>query len=228
MNLVCISASNIAHQKPESSTSYKICQIAAREMSKAISGVQSKIIELKTKTIHPCVGCGKCLDSHRCVYSDDFNQIYDDIADADTVFIVSPHYAPIPAKLAAMLEKMEQITFLHWGKDSSYKSEVYGKPAGVISHGGGGEWALKSYKKMVNDTITNALDTIQMKVVPFSDEWDTGLSLPVDKVVFQDSSIFPLQEYDWDFIADKITLYVAAVAKQWTIFLLEACKCPQL
>ena len=208
MNLVCISASNIAHQNSKGSTSYKICQMIASETARILHRIRSSIIELKSLTIHPCIGCGKCFDIHRCAYNDDFNQVYTEIISADIIFIVSPHYAPIPAKLAALLEKMEQITFLHWGKDNSYKSEVFGKMTGVISHGGGGEWALKSYKHMVNDTIANALETIQMKLVPFNDEWNTGLSLPVSKVVFQDNNVFPLQEYDWDLIADRIRAYV--------------------
>ena len=110
---------------------------------------------------------------------------------------------------------MEQITFLKWGKDSSYKSEVYGKLAGVVSHGGGGDWALKSYKKMVNDTIANALETIQMIVIPFSDEWNTGISLPVEKVSFDDSTIFPKQEYDWEFITNKISAYVTNMLSEF-------------
>ena len=63
--------------------------------------------------------------------------------EADYLFFVSPHYAPIPAKLCMLLEKMEQITFLHWWRDETYQSELFGKLAGIISHGGGGENALE-------------------------------------------------------------------------------------
>ena len=44
------------------------------------------------------------------------------------------------------------------------------------------KWALKSYKAMVNDTISNALETIQLKTVAFDTEWETGISLGVSKV----------------------------------------------
>jgi len=193
------------------STSYKICEVVISEVSKEFKGTNGKIIELKEKLIHPCIGCGKCYSSHRCVLDDDFNSIYGELIKAEAIIIVSPHYAPIPAKLAALLEKMEQITFLHWGKDNSYKSEMYGKLTGVISHGGGGTWALKSYKAMVNDTIANALDTIQLKIVPLNEEWKTGISLPVEKVSFTKESIFPLQEYDWDSIKMEISEYVKRI-----------------
>ena len=112
-----------------------------------------------------------------------------------------------------LLEKMEEITFLHWWKDNTYQSEVYNLPVGIISHGGGSDWALKSYKAMVNDTIANALDTIQCKIISYSSEWDTGISLPVQKVLEQDG-IFPIQEYDWHLITEKLTEYVKIVFRE--------------
>jgi len=207
MRLVCISASNITHQKSENSTSYKICQIMSGALNGKLGGIKDATIELKDKTILPCTGCGRCFGVRRCLQNDDFNPIYAEIIKANIIVITSPHYAPIPAKLAALLEKMEQITFLPWAKDNSYKSEVFGKPVGIISHGGGGNWALKNYKRMVNDTIANALDTIQLKTIGFGDEWSSGISLPVKRVTFCDNSIFPIQEYDWDFIATEIFAY---------------------
>ena len=52
-----------------------------------------------------------------------------------------------------LLEKMEEIAFLHWWKDRGYRAEAWGIPAGIVSHGGGAGSALKSYKAMVTDTI---------------------------------------------------------------------------
>jgi hypothetical protein len=137
--------------------------------------------------------------------------IYEKIIDNDIVVFVSPHYAPIPAKLAILLEKMEQITFLKWIKDNSYKSEVYGKCVGIISHGGGKLSALNSYKKMVNDTIANALSTIQINVVPLNKKWNTGISLPIKNSIVNKKSIFPYQEYDWEYISQKICKYINCI-----------------
>ena len=112
-----------------------------------------------------------------------------------------------------VLEKMEEITFLHWWKDNTYQSEVYHLPVGIISHGGGSDWALKSYKAMVNDTIANALDTIQCKVIPHNSQWNTGISFPVQRVLEKDD-IFPIQEYDWHLIMRKLTEYTEMVLKE--------------
>lgn len=211
MKVLCISASNIMNKAFDDSTSIKLCKLIIECLSK--EHYLGKIIDLRTCNLQPCVGCGKCFETHRCVFDEAFNCIYENIIKSNIIFIVSPHYAPIPAKLCMLLEKMEQITFLHWAKDTNYKSEVYGISTGVISHGGGSDWALSSYKAMVNDTIANALDTIQLKLIPYSKEWNTGISIPVANVVNEIDDIFPQQEYDWEKIRDKIVKYVSKVIK---------------
>lgn len=211
MSAICISASNICNSYKES-TSYKLCEIIKKIMYQ--SGAECEIIDLREFNLSPCVGCGKYFESRQCCKDRDYNLIYNKIIDSDCVFFVSPHYAPIPAKLSMLLEKMEEITFLHWWKDNKYKSQMYNKPAGIISHGGGSSWALASYKAMVNDTIANALDTIQCKVVAYNEEWNTGISLPVQSVI-EEKDIFPIQVYDWETIEQKIQEYVKCVT--WEI-----------
>lgn len=207
MKVICISASNILTSN-NASTSYKFCEKIAEILEQ--NDISCKILDLREYNLSPCIGCGKCFGSKRCGRDNAFNVLYDEMTQADCIFFVSPHYAPIPAKLSMLLEKMEEITFLHWWKDNSYRSEMYNIPAGIVSHGGGSDWALSSYKAMVNDTIANALDTIQCKVVPFDKEWNTGISIPV-KEVKEENSIFPVQIYDWNAIEEKIREYVNCV-----------------
>ena len=205
--IICISASNIVHSRNQS-TSLLLCEkIAAIVREK---GIICEIIDLRDSLLSPCIGCGKCYESKRCYHDNAFNGIYESIIQSNGVFFVSPHYAPIPAKLCMLLEKMEEITFLHWWKDNTYQSEVYGIPAGIVSHGGGSDWALKSYKAMVNDTIANALETIQLKTAAFDTEWETGISLGVSKVTEQ-SDIFPIQEYEWNIILHKLQKYIDVI-----------------
>ncbi len=65
---------------------------------------------------------------------------------------------------------------------------------------------------VVNDTIANALDTIQCRVVSYNEEWDTGISLPVSKVE-EEQNIFPVQKYDWNALREKIEEYVDCVVR---------------
>lgn len=210
MKVLCISASNILHSKENS-----ISQILCSKISEILKEkeIVCKIVDLRDYLLQPCIGCGKCFENKRCCNDTDFNTIYEKVIESDALFFVSPHYAPIPAKLCMILEKMEEITFLHWWKDNKYKSEVYGVPVGIISHGGASDRALKSYKAMVNDTIANALDTIHGRIVPYNSEWNTGISLPVQKVLEEDG-IFPTQEYDWNLLTQKLRDYIELVLKE--------------
>ncbi len=208
---LCICASNVLHSG-KAGTSYKLCEITVRALWDA--GIQADIIDLRDAALKPCIGCGRCYARHRCPEDPDWNRLYEQIIQADVLFIVSPHYAPIPAKLCMLLEKMEQATFLHWHQDAAYRSEVYGIPTGIISHGGGEAWALESYKQMVNDTIANALDTIQLRLVGYDEEWDTGISLPVAAAQNSPDGCFPQQRYDRDALTKRIRTYVDRVTKE--------------
>lgn len=179
LKLLCISASNSINKNGKESTSFRFCRSIVTETKKRVKDVDASVIELKNYALNPCTNCMQCFEGKRCVIDGAFNEIYKKAAFSDIIFIVSPHYAPIPAKLCMLLEKMEQITFLHWLNDNSYRSELYEIPTGLISHGGaGGDWALGEYIKTVNYPIANALHTIQLSLVPLNDEYKKGISLP--------------------------------------------------
>jgi len=114
-----------------------------------------------------------------------------------------------------LLEKMEQISFLPWFHDNSYKPAVYMKPAGIIAHGGGADDSvLCSYKDMVLDTIANALRTILMDVVGFDERWPTGVAFPVKEVRKDEDEIFPIQLYDWADVENRVKPLVESVIEK--------------
>lgn len=131
------------------------------------------------------------------------------------MFIVTAHYAPIPAKLAMILEKVEQIAFLPRFHDDTHRSPLYKKPAGLIAHGGGTDDLIKHYKSVVLDTIKNALAyPVEMDVVGVNVEWPNGIAFPVKKVLKEKESLFPIQEYDWDDIKYRISPLVENLLKR--------------
>ena len=207
MKAICISASNVVKSQRQS-TSYRICE-SIRDLL-AQKNVDCQILDLRSYSLTPCVDCCHCFNERKCVLDAHFNTLYAALAQADCVFFVSPRYAPIPSKLSMLLEKMGQLTFLRWQSDRAFKSAMHGIPAGIISHGGGTGWEMTGYKAMVNDVIANALLTIQVKTVPFDENWDTGLVLPVAKVI-QCEGVSPLQECDWDDITVNLNRYVDTV-----------------
>ena len=175
LKILCISASNRINATE--TNSFQICKLILDEAGKHVSEMQSEIIELRKYALNPCIDCSKCLNSKRCTINDDFNNIYEKIITFDTLFIVSPHYAPIPSKLCMLMERMGQIVSIRSSKDKSYKSESYGIKTAIITHGATAvnEVAQKKKKKILNDPIVVGLHDSQLMIIPFDDEWNTGI-----------------------------------------------------
>lgn len=217
MNIVCISASNIKHAG-QNSTSLKICNLI-KEMVKTKTikdkNIDVEIISLVDYELKPCIGCGTCFKQESCIYDSAFNQIYDKLTKANALFIVSAHYAPIPSKLSMLLEKIEQLAFLKRFNDEDYRSPLFGKPVGIIGHGGGTEEIIKYYKGPVLDSIWNALSyPVEMNVIGLNNEDKNGVIIPVKSVKKVENSIFPIQEYDWIDIEHRLTPLVNNVLEK--------------
>jgi multimeric flavodoxin WrbA len=216
MKITCISAANMKYAA-DKSTSLITCQIIENiiKTKLQVNNAQVDVVKLVDANLSPCTGCGECIRAGHCGVDDDFNRIYTQIIASDAVFIVSPHYTPIPAKLCMLLEKMEQISFLPWFLDNKHQPAVQKTPVGIIAHGGSSDEAtLRGYKAMVLDTIANALQTIMMEVVGLNEEWPNGIVFPVKEVKRNSGKTFPIQYYDWADIEERVTpLVMKVVAK---------------
>lgn len=205
MNVVCISASNIKHAGQDS-TSIKICKlIESMVKTKINTDVNVEVIPLVNYELKPCIGCGKCFNQEICIHDSVFNEIYNVLIKADALFIISAHYAPIPAKLSMLLEKIEQLVFLKRFNNDKYRSPLFNKPVGIVGHGGGTEKIIEYYKEPVLDSIWNALSyPVEMDIIKMNDDHDNGVVLPVKNVRKVENSIFPVQEYDWKDIEERL------------------------
>jgi len=193
LKILCISASNRIDSTE--TNSYRKCKAVLDEAEKHISDMQSEIIELQHHSLSPCIACSKCLKSNkRCAIDDSFNQIYEKIIFCDVMFIVCPHYAPIPAKLCMLMEKMGQIAY---SKDKSYQSETYGIKTAIITHGAMAvdEAAQKRKKRILNDPIVVGLYDSKLKIIPFDDEWDTGICVQPIELNNNGETLFKISEY---------------------------------
>jgi multimeric flavodoxin WrbA len=139
--------------------------------------MRGEIIELQNHALNPCIACSRCLTDKRCAVDAAFNHIYEKIIACDLLFIISPHYAPIPAKLCMLFEKMGQIVSIRSSKDKSYQGETYGRKTAIITHGATAvnAAAQKEKKRILNDPIAVGLHDAQLQIIPFDDEWDTGI-----------------------------------------------------
>jgi hypothetical protein len=110
-----------------------------------------------------------------------------------------------------LLEKIEQLAFLKRFQDESFRSPLFGKPVGIIGHGGGTQDIIGHYVSPVLDTIWNALSwPVEMDIVGTEGQ-PHGVVFPVKSVGKSPDSIFPTQEYDWEDVESRIRPLVEAV-----------------
>lgn len=179
--------------------------IAEMVQSKSKNLITAEIIHLVDYDLSPCIGCGKCFKKSVCPYDEGFNSIYSKVAESDGLFVVSAHYAPIPSKLSMLLEKMEQLAFLPRFHNEEERSPLYQKPVGIVGHGGGTEEIIKGYRGVVLNTIANALSyPIEMDILGLNEEWPNGIVFPVEEVIRDENSLFPVQRYDWEDIRVRV------------------------
>lgn len=207
--LICISAANIRHNPR--GTSFRVCELAGAIAGEISPEIETAIIPLVEYEFTPCTGCGRCFHSGSCCQEDDFNHVMATINRADGLIVVSAHYAPIPSKLAMLLEKAEQIAFLPRFHDDSRRSPLYGRPAGIIGHGGGTTEIMEGYKNVVLRTIANALAyPIDMDIIRIGEDQVPGVIFPVKQVSKNPGYPFPHQEYDWT----EIRLGIAPLVRE--------------
>lgn len=207
MHIIAISAANIRHVPQGKSVA--LAQQFLAILQRQVSGITGEVIALVDKNIQPCIGCGGCIGANSCVVEDDFPSIYAKMCAADGLVFVSPHYAPIPAKLCALLERVESIAFLNWWRDEHHQSALGGKPTALIGHGGAvGDDAQRFYYDVVLVPLKNALGfPVGAKIVTVSDWPHVGVICGPNEV--QRGEQFPVQIYD-DEAIDKLLHPLAA------------------
>lgn len=212
MHIVAISGANIRHQPR--GTSVRLAEQMLDQIKLLLPEATGDVIPLVDKQIAPCVGCGGCISGgESCLVMDDFQDIYAKLRAADGLVFVSPHYAPIPAKLCALLERIESIAFLNRWKDDSHPSHLGGKPVAMIAHGGAaGDELQRFYLDVVLKPMGNAFGfPVSAKIVKI-DEWPHIGVITGPCKVEQDER-FPLQHYNEDEIKAKLGRLAEAMVR---------------
>ena len=209
--ITCISASNIVGAKANSASTRTCLLIKDKIQHIAKVKTDIEIIRLIDYGLVPCQMCGKCFNDLACVNDEGFNQIHAKMAASDAIFLVCPHYAPIPSKVMVLLEKLEEMVFLRTTNNPDYRFTLFNKPIGIIVHGGQTEEALPYYKEYLLELIANAMSSIQMRVIGAGDNWKKGVAFGIQNITKPQGTIFVSIEHDWKLIEDRITPLVENV-----------------
>lgn len=72
-------------------------------------------VHLADNRIEGCISCHCCGKVGYCVLprneNDNFQKIFEEMIDADAIFIISPVYATIPSRLTALFERLTSVLF---------------------------------------------------------------------------------------------------------------------
>lgn len=165
------------------------------------------IISLVDYEFKPCIMCGKCSETGKCISDESFNEIYSRILESDGIFLVVPHYATIPSKLTMILEKIQESCFIHYCKGNKSHFTLYKKPIGIIAHGGQqiSYEVLKYYKHALLDVVANSLAGVGMNIVGTNDEYPNGVIFGIKDMKAIEGKLLPDMVHDMGEIKERIT-----------------------
>lgn len=212
MRITCISAANIEVAR-NSSASVRTCEMVRDLVHEHHPGAEVEIVPLLDYEMVPCRMCGKCQITERCARDAAFNQVFEKMIGADGIFVIVPHYAPLPSKMMILCEKMEEIAFLNWCANQSYRFPLAEKPAGVIGHGGQqtSDSVLSYYQRMVVEPVASALASVSMRVIGAGADLPHGAAFGIQAIRQRPGSVFVDIDHDWADIRQRVAPLVQNV-----------------
>lgn len=204
MKIICLSASNVKSVK-ENSASTRVCKIIKDYVGNEYNGeIDVEIITLVDSELSPCIMCCECNETGKCTYDEAFNNIVSKISEADGLFVVCPHYAPIPSKLIMLLEKIEELAFIHYCSKKTEKFITANKPVAIIGHGGMAGDVDEYYKNALLEPLSKVFKALQMDVVGINEEWPNGVVFGLKDAKFVEGSLLPEMKHDWEDISNRV------------------------
>jgi hypothetical protein len=213
MNITCISAANIEGSR-QNSASLRACALVDELLTAELPGAEVAIVPLLDYEMKPCRMCGRCCATQRCARDQAFNQVFEKMIAADGLFLVVPHYAPLPSKLMILTEKMEEMAFLGWCADPAYRFPLHGRPVGVIGHGGQetSEEVVAYYQKALVEPVAAALRSVSLAVIAAAEDAPDGAAFGIRSITRRPDSIFVDIQHDWEDVRRRVAPLVQRVA----------------
>jgi multimeric flavodoxin WrbA len=212
MKYTCISAANIEPARANSASTHA-CELIRDLLVEQDCDAQVTILPLIDYELRSCRMCGQCLASGFCARDEAFNAVYRAMIAADAVFLVCPHYAPLPSKVMVLMEKLEEIAFLNYCADQNCHLPLYHKPVGIVAHGGRIEdaAALAYYQTALLDPLAMDLESVQMRVTGAGEGWPKGVVFGIRTIAMRPGSIFVDITQDWDAVRLRLVPLVVNV-----------------
>lgn len=221
MKIACISASNsrIAEEK---STSVRVCNMIKDIIKEMKEDIEVEIIALKDYNIKPCILCGACYSRGLCIYDKEFNKLLKTLETVQGIFLVVPHYSPIPSKLLMIFEKINEITYAGWLNNPNYQSPFANLKVGIIGHGGmvDNEANIKYYHDNLITPIADTLRALSFNIIQADNKFQNGVAFGLkDNTCLKkyENSVFPEIIQDWAMIEERIRPLIIRGIKEMNV-----------
>ncbi len=90
-------------------------------------GAETEFFRLHAMRLRPCMGCGKCSDTARCVIEDDMQKVHRAIREADRIVVASPiFFFSVSAQTKIMIDRCQAF----WAEKYVHKRPVPPGPHG--------------------------------------------------------------------------------------------------
>jgi len=97
-------------------------------------GIETELISLRGKTIHPCTGCYECVEKGHCTLKgDDFDPIMEKMREAEGIVLGSPVY--LSSVVPQMMALLARATFVAYWNDKFFSGKI-GGPVTVARRAG--------------------------------------------------------------------------------------------
>ena len=214
MKVICLSAANVEGAR-NNSASVRACEIIREQWHAIYPQDEVEIVPLLDYEMKPCRMCGQCQQSQRCARDEAFNRVFEKLICADGLFVVVPHYAPLPSKLMMLCEKMQEIAFLNWVVDPNYRFPMAGRPAGIIGHGGQetSEAVTAYYQKILVDPLGVALGGLAMKIISAGEGSSHGVAFGIRSIARRPGTPFVDIDHDWMDVGARVAPLVRSMAE---------------
>ncbi len=207
MKIICLSCSNVQNNK-DTSASTRACHLLADLLhEQAPNGVDVETLALIDYALQPCIMCGECFESWMCIYDKAFNELFARLTAADGWFVVVPHYAPLPAKLMILLEKLQEFSYLHSFNELKAPFPLSGKRIGLVAHGGmeDSDRVVEYYRKALLTPLSGAFAGVGMKEVVAAESGAHGVAFGIKRLYRRNAhDILPVIEHDWEMVRARL------------------------
>ena len=213
MKILAISCSNVLH-KQEDSISTRVCTLAEKILQQRQPGLLTETLRLGEVSLANCVFCGRCAETGRCARDPAFNAVYQKMVQSDALVLVIPFYSIVPSKLTMLLEKLNQVYYTAWIKDSQARFALSGKKIALIAHGGSvlreNPSAMTNYVELLLKPLNYSLQSLGFQLV--GDGRVKGVAFGCEGYQQSEESLFPDLLQDWDEIESLIIPLLAGLA----------------